>query len=75
MLFNVCDCYFLQPPIQGVSGPVSLGAKWPGREADHSPPPSFEVKNRGAIPPLPIHLYGVVLNICVRAIRFLLLIK
>jgi hypothetical protein len=29
------------------------GGKWPGREADHSPPSSAEVKNRGAIPRLP----------------------
>jgi hypothetical protein len=33
-----------------------------GREADHSPPPSTEVKNGGAIPPSPIRLHGVVPN-------------
>jgi hypothetical protein len=33
-----------------------------GREADHSPPSSAKVKNGGAIPPLPLHLDGVVLN-------------
>jgi hypothetical protein len=33
-----------QPPIQWVSGAVSLGVKRPGREADHSPPSSAEVK-------------------------------
>jgi hypothetical protein len=27
------------------------GVKTPGREADHSPPSSVEVKNGGAIPP------------------------
>jgi hypothetical protein len=32
---------------------LPLGVKWPGREADHSPPSSTEVKNGGAIPPLP----------------------
>jgi hypothetical protein len=32
---------------------LSMGVKWPGREADHSPPSSAEVKNGGAIPPLP----------------------
>jgi hypothetical protein len=37
-----------QPPIQWV--PVVKG---PGREANHSPPSSVEVKNGGAIPPLP----------------------
>jgi hypothetical protein len=29
------------------------GVKRPMREADHSPPTSAEVKNDGAIPPLP----------------------
>jgi hypothetical protein len=29
------------------------GAKWPGREADHSPPSNAEIKNDGVIPPLP----------------------
>jgi hypothetical protein len=33
-----------QPPIQWVQGAVSLGVKRPGREADHSPPSSAEVK-------------------------------
>jgi hypothetical protein len=33
-----------QPPIQWVSGALSLGVKRPGREADHSPPSSIEVK-------------------------------
>jgi hypothetical protein len=31
--------------IQWVPGPLSLGIKRPGREADHSPPSSAEVKN------------------------------
>jgi hypothetical protein len=51
-----------QPPIQWVPGALSPGVKRPGREADHSPPSSAEVKNGGAIPPLPIHLHGMVLN-------------
>jgi hypothetical protein len=34
-----------QPPIQWVPGTLSLGIKRPGREADHSPPSSAEVKN------------------------------
>jgi hypothetical protein len=34
-----------QPPIEWVPGVLSLGVKRPGREADHSPPPSAEVKN------------------------------
>jgi hypothetical protein len=29
-----------QPPVQLVPGVLSLGAKRPRREADHSPPPS-----------------------------------
>jgi hypothetical protein len=33
-----------QPPIQWVPGALSLGVKWPGREADHSPPSNAEVK-------------------------------
>jgi hypothetical protein len=33
-----------QPPIQWVQGSLSLGVKRTGREADHSPPPSAEVK-------------------------------
>jgi hypothetical protein len=42
-----------QPHIQSERGAISPGAKRPGREADHSPPSSAEVKNGGAIPPLP----------------------
>jgi hypothetical protein len=34
-----------QPPIQRETGAVSLGVKRPGREADHSPPNTVEVKN------------------------------
>jgi hypothetical protein len=33
-----------QSPIQGVPGSPSLGAKRPGRKADHSPPSSAEAK-------------------------------
>jgi hypothetical protein len=33
-----------KPPMQRVLGAVSLGLKWPGREADHAPPSSAEVK-------------------------------
>jgi hypothetical protein len=33
-----------QPPIQWVPGAPSLGVKRPGREVDHSPPSSVEVK-------------------------------
>jgi hypothetical protein len=34
-----------QPPIRGVQGALSLGLKLPGREADHLPAFSAEVKN------------------------------
>jgi hypothetical protein len=34
-----------QPPIQWIPGALSLGVKRPGREANHSPPSSAEVKN------------------------------
>jgi hypothetical protein len=34
-----------QPPIQWVSGVLSLGVKRPGPEADHSPPSDAKVKN------------------------------
>jgi hypothetical protein len=33
-----------QPPIQKVPWALSLRIKLPGREADHSPPPSADVK-------------------------------
>jgi len=34
-----------QRPMQWVPGALSLGVKRPGRETDHSPPSSAEVKN------------------------------
>jgi hypothetical protein len=40
-------------PILWVSRRFPPGGKRPGREADHSSPSSAEVKNGGAIPPLP----------------------
>jgi hypothetical protein len=42
-----------QSPIQWILGPLSLGIKQHGREADHSLPSSAEVKNGGTIPLLP----------------------
>jgi hypothetical protein len=41
------------PPIQWVAGALSPKIKRLGREADYSPSSSAEVKNGGAIPPLP----------------------
>jgi hypothetical protein len=33
-----------QPPTQWLPGDLSLSVKGPGREADHSPPSSAEIK-------------------------------
>jgi hypothetical protein len=52
----------VKPPIQWVPGALFPGVKRQGREADHSPPSSYEVKNGGAIAPLPLRLRGVMLN-------------
>jgi hypothetical protein len=41
------------PHVQWVLEAISPGLKRPGREADHSPPSSAEVKNGGVILPLP----------------------
>jgi hypothetical protein len=41
------------PPIHWVQTDLSLWLKHERREADHSPTSSVEVKNGGAIPPLP----------------------
>jgi hypothetical protein len=51
-----------QSPNRLWSSPSHPGVKWPGHEADHSSPSSAEVKNGGAVPPLPICLHGIVLN-------------
>jgi hypothetical protein len=39
------------------------GVKRLGREAAHSPKSTAQVKNGGAIPPLPTRLNGVALNL------------
>jgi hypothetical protein len=52
-----------QPPIQRLPAALSLVVKRPGREADHSPPPSAEVKNAWSYTTTPpIRLHGVVLS-------------
>jgi hypothetical protein len=52
-----------QPPIQWVPGALSLGVKRPGRETDHSPPSSAEVKEcQELYLHSPIRLHGVVLS-------------
>jgi hypothetical protein len=48
-----------QPPIQWVPEALSLGVKRLGREADHSPPSSAEVKNEWmytSTPPTRLHV-------------------
>jgi hypothetical protein len=53
-----------EPPIQWVSGVLSLEVKWPRREADHIPRSSVEVKNAwryNSTPP--VRLHGVVLSL------------
>jgi hypothetical protein len=42
----------IQLPVQWVPGALSPGLKRQGREANHSPPSSTEVKNGGTVPPL-----------------------
>jgi hypothetical protein len=52
-----------QPPIPWVLVTLSPRVKWLGRESDHPPSSSAEVKNGEAIPfTAPIRLHGVVLN-------------
>jgi hypothetical protein len=46
-----------QPPIQWVPGALSLGVKRPGREADHSPPSSAEVKNAWSYTSTPQYVF------------------
>jgi hypothetical protein len=43
-----------QPPVQRAHGSLSPGIKRPGREIDHSPPSSAEIKNDGVTLPLPL---------------------
>jgi hypothetical protein len=51
-----------QPPIQWVPVALSPAVKLRGREADHSPPSSAEVKNAWRCASTPIHLLVVVLS-------------
>jgi hypothetical protein len=48
-----------QLPVEWVVGPVTLGMKWLGCIANHSPPFSAKFKNGGVICLMSIHLYGV----------------
>jgi hypothetical protein len=60
--------------MQCVSGALSLVVKQPGREADHTPLSSAEVKSGGAIPQFPIRLHEVMLNKLSRGTNVLYLI-
>jgi hypothetical protein len=52
-----------QPPLQWVPGALSPEGRRPGRETDHSPPSSAEVKNEWSYTSTPrIRLHGVVLS-------------
>jgi hypothetical protein len=42
-----------KPAMQWIPGVFFRGVKWPGLEADHSPPSNVEVKGAGATRPLP----------------------
>jgi hypothetical protein len=46
-----------QPPIQWVPGALSLRVKWPGCEANHSPPSSAEVKNAWSYTSTPQYVF------------------
>jgi hypothetical protein len=61
-----------QPPIQWVTGALSLGVRRPGREAYHSPPSSAEVKNGWSCTSTPPIRHGVVLNEAQGQLYFLL---
>jgi hypothetical protein len=47
--------YYIAPPrvLSSGNGDFLPGLERPGREADHSPPSHAEIKNVGAVPPLP----------------------
>jgi hypothetical protein len=50
-----------QPPVQWVTGALSLGLRQPGRETDHSPSSTPEVKNVWSYTSTPpTRLHGVV---------------
>jgi hypothetical protein len=63
-LFSTASRPTLGPPSllsNGYLGAFSPGVKRQGDEADHSPPSSAEVKEGGAIPPLP-HIHFIAFN-------------
>jgi hypothetical protein len=46
-----------QPPTQQILVTISPGVKWPGHEADYSPPSSAKVKNGGSITSTPPYVF------------------
>jgi hypothetical protein len=46
-----------QPPIQWVLGALSPGVMWPGRDDEHLPATSSEVKNRWIYTPTPTYVF------------------
>jgi hypothetical protein len=48
--------------LEPVTGSLSSGINRPGREADHSPPSSAEVKNAWRYTSGPIRIHGMVLS-------------
>jgi hypothetical protein len=46
-----------QPPIQWVPEALSLGLKWPGDEANHSPPSKAEVRNEWSYNSTPPYVF------------------
>ena len=51
LLQYVQTCCGAPPSLQWVLRVLSSGVKWPGREVDHSSPPSDEISTSGAVPP------------------------
>jgi hypothetical protein len=52
----------IQAPNQGITWDLSPGVRLLRHEVDYSLPSGAEVKNGGAIPPVPLRLHVVVLN-------------
>jgi hypothetical protein len=50
---EICLMLKKKSSVQLVPRALSPAVKRQGRETDHLPPPSAEVKNSGAVPPLP----------------------
>jgi hypothetical protein len=63
----VYACVQTDPGVHPASYPMGTGAsfprlKHPGHGDDHSLPSSAKVKNGGAVPPLPVHFHGTMLD-------------